>query len=317
VRLAARVGAVAAALALASAWVITPASMAAHWSKPSKVPGVKRLEAVSCVSRSFCMAVGGRNAVAFRSGAWRRPQTISSHHALTTVSCASTTFCAAADPAGEVSVYNGKSWSPPTSLATTGGLSRLSCAARTFCGALGVNGDAFLYNGSSWSAPQRIPGASQPQLISCPVVGFCMAMDFADAFRLSGGSWAGAGSVRPSNPQGGSEPNVASALSCSGRHFCAALDDFGEAFTWASGRGWSRPHRFDRNLLDGSDAVSCRARTACMAVDGNGVATRWNGTAWSPKQPIDTSQAGLRDVSCGTARFCVAVDFRARALIYR
>lgn len=314
VRLAARLAAITAALALVSACVTTPASMAAHWSHPSKVTGVKQLRAVSCASRSFCMAVGGRKAVAYRSGAWGRPQTVDAHFGgLVTVSCVSASFCAAGDAFGDVFIYNGTRWSSPT--LTTVGLSGLSCGARTFCGALGINGEALFYDGSSWSHPERIAPATQGLVISCPVVGFCMAMDFTGGYRLSGGSWVHAGSIGASNPQGGSEPNVASAVSCSGRRFCAALDDFGEAFTWAGG-GWSRPHRFDGNLLDGSDAVSCRARTACMAVDENGFATRWDGTTWSQKQRIDSNQAALIDVSCGAARFCIAVDLRARALIY-
>lgn len=308
-----------AALALASAWVTTPASIAARWSQPSKVTGAKQLRAVSCVSRSFCIAVGGRQAVAYRSGAWRRPWTIDSHsdinNGLVTVSCVSASFCAAGDEVGDVFIYNGKRWSSATSVTTTG-LSQLSCGARTFCGALGINGDALFYGGSTWSQPQRVAPASQSSLISCPMVGFCMAMGLTSAYRLSGGSWVNAGYIDPSQPKGGSEPNFASAVSCSGRRFCAALDDFGEAFTWA-GRGWSRPHRFDGTLLDGSDALSCAARTACMAVDRNGFASRWNGTTWSQKRRIDRSDASLSDVSCAAPGFCMAVDFGARALIYR
>ncbi len=297
-----------------------PASVAAHWSKPSNVTGVKLLRAVSCVSRRFCVAVGGGQAVAYRSGAWGRPRTVDRHRGindgLVTVSCASTKFCVAGDGAGDVFTYNGTRWSAPR-LVTTAGLLELSCRTRTFCGAVDIAGDALFYDGVSWSHPQRIPGASQPQVISCPSVGFCMAIDIgSSAYRLSGGSWVPAGSLRTSNPRGGSEPNVASAISCSGRRFCAALDDFGEAFTW-SGGGWSRPHRFDANLLAGFDAVSCRSRTACMAVDGSGFATRWNGTTWSPKQRIDRPGEALSDVSCGGARFCIAVDIRAHALIYR
>jgi hypothetical protein len=264
------------------------------------------------------MAVGGRQAVSYKSGSWRRPRTIDSHsginNGLVTVSCVSASFCAAGDGVGDVFIYNGTRWSSPT-LVTAAGLSQLSCGARTFCGALDIAGHALFYDGSSWSEAQPIATASQGLSISCPVAGFCVAMDFAGAYRLSGRSWVHAGSIRPSQPQGGSEPNVASALSCSGRRFCAALDDFGEAFTWAGSR-WSRPHRFNKDLLDGSDAVSCRVKTACMAVDGNGFAISWNGITWSPKQRIDPGDAFLTDVSCGAARFCVAVDFRARALIY-
>lgn len=315
VRMAARLGAITAALALASALAATPAAMAAQWSRPSRVAGVNQLRAVSCVSRSFCMAVGGRKAVAFRYGVWGRAQTIDAHRGgLITVSCVSATFCAAGDGFGDVFIYDGARWSSPTSTST--GLSQLSCGARTFCGALGINGEAFFFDGSSWSRSERIALATEGLVISCPVAAFCMAVDFSTGYRLSRGRWVNAGSLNPSNPPGGSEPDVPSAVSCSGRRFCAALDNFGEAFTWA-GSGWSRPHGFDRNLLDGSDAVSCRARTACVAVDDNGFATSWNGSTWSVKHRIDSGQAGLIDVSCGAARFCVAVDLRARAVIYR
>ena len=319
--LSARLGTIAALLCLTGGWVATPAS-AASWSKPSKVQGVKLLRAVSCVSRTFCMAVGGGQAVAYRFGVWLAPRTIDSHrglnNGLVTVSCVPPTLCVAGDGAGTVFTYNRARWSSPT-LMTTAGLSRLSCGAATFCGALDIIGRALFYNGLSWSSPQRMPGNGQPQSISCPSAGFCVAVDgdSSSAYRLSRGRWVHSGAVHTTNPQGGSEPNLASAISCSGRRFCAALDDFGEAFTWAAGSGWSRPHRFDGNLLDGSDAVSCRARTACMAVDEGGFMTRWNGSTWSRKRRIDPSRAGLIDVSCASARFCVAVGLNGRALIYR
>ncbi len=313
-----KVRVVAALAALAGAWIVTPAAVAAQWSTPSKLRGVKALRAVSCSSRSFCIAVGGRQAVVFSSGRWQSPRTIDSHSGTTkglvTVSCVSSKFCVAGDGVGDVFVYDGKRWSSPTLTAATG-LLQLSCGARTFCEALGINGDVLAFNGSSWSQPQRISAGSQGLAISCPVLGFCMAMDFTGGYRLSGAKWVSAGAIHPSQPAGGSEPNVPSAVSCAGRSFCAALDDFGEAFTW-SGSKWSRPHRFDGNLLAGSDAVSCRARTSCVAVDDGGFATAWNGTAWSQKQRIDRSGA-LMDVSCGTARFCIAVDSRGRALVYR
>lgn len=267
------------------------------------------------------MAVGGGQAVAYGSGSWGHPQTIDSHtdinNGLVTVSCVSAAFCAAGDGVGDAFIYNGTSWSSPI-LVTTAGLSQISCATMMFCGAVDINGDALFYNGSVWSHPRPIPGSSQPMFISCPTAGFCMAMDGAGtgAYRLSAGRWGKAGSINTSQPPGGSEPDVASAVSCSGPHFCAALDDFGEAFTWGGSR-WSRPHAFDRNLLAGSDALSCPARTACMAIDENGVATRWNGAMWSPNRRIEPGRAGLSDVACGTPRFCVAVDVHGRALIYR
>jgi hypothetical protein len=292
--------------------------MAARWSKPSAVPGVTTLRAVSCTSRSFCAAVGGEQAVVYASGRWRGPHTIDSHstfrEGLRTVSCTSAMFCVAGDGAGNTFAYDGTSWSAPTLMATAG-LSELSCAGRRFCAALDDNAHALFYDGSSWSKPKVIRGAFQPQFISCPSVGFCMAMDTNEGYRLSAGHWASTGFISTSEPSGGSEPDEASAVSCSGPHFCAALDDFGDAFTWRAGRGWSARHRFDRSLTDGSDAVSCPTKVACTAVDASGFTTRWNGTAWSRKRQID--HPGLADVSCPTPQFCLAVDFRERAVLYQ
>ena len=322
-RLIGRLGTLAAVIAILGLGVAVSASTAARpqWSRPSKVIGVHLLRGVSCASRSFCMAVGGGQAVAYSSGHWARPQTIDSHtdinNGLVTVSCVTASFCAAGDGAGNAFVYNGTSWSSPA-LVTAAGLSQLSCGTTTFCGAVDVNGDGLFYNGSNWSTPQAIPGSSQALEISCPTGRFCMAMDGngTGAYRLAAGSWMAAGQIRTSQPSGGSEPDVASAVSCSGPHFCAALDDFGEAFAW-SGTGWSRPHGFDSNLLAGSDAVSCPSKTACTAVDDNGFATRWTGHRWSRKRRIDRGRAGLSDVSCATGRFCVAVDVRGHALVFR
>jgi hypothetical protein len=270
--------------------------------------GVKLLVAVSCASRRFCMAVGGRQAVAYRAGVWQRPVRIDPHSNINTglvmVSCASARLCAARDGVGETFIYNGRRW-----LGTISPKRRPSCAASALLRVLRqVRLDCL----------PPIPGGAQAlQTISCPSLGFCMELDITNsAYRLSRRRWVHAGSIRASSPAGGSEPNVASAISCSSGHFCAALDDFGEAFIW-TGRGWSRPHTFDRNLLAGGDAISCPSKTTCMAVDYDGVASAWNGITWSPAQRIDASHAYLSDVSCPTARFCIAIDQRARAVIYR
>ena len=139
-----------------------------------------------------------------------------------------------------------------------------------------------------------------------------MALDTNEAFRLSAGSWAAAGVLKESELSGGSSTDNASAISCSGPHFCAALDYFGDAFTWTGGSVWSR-HKFTG--VASTNAVSCPTRVTCTAVDSNGFARRWNGTDWSPKQQIDQHR-GLSDVSCPTARFCLAVTLGGRALSY-
>jgi hypothetical protein len=69
-------------------------------------------------------------------------------------------------------------------------------------------------------------------------------------------------------------------------------------------------------LLAGSDAISCALRYACVAVDATGATSTWDGHSWSPARVID-SGGSLSGVSCASAQFCVAVDYRGRALMYR
>jgi hypothetical protein len=294
---------------------------AARWSAPVKLSGVQALAAISCPTAAFCMAVGNRIAVRWSNGAWSAPVAIDGHApasgGLSTVSCSSATFCVASDGEGNAFVYNGTEWSAPQR-ATDNGLVSLSCSSPSFCGALDSVGDALFYDGSSWSTPRAVTGASQGVSISCLSSSFCMAVDggATGAFRYSGSSWASAGSLNVSTPAGGSEPNVASAVSCSTQTTCAALDNFGEAFTWVGGK-WSGAFQFDQDLMDGNDALSCPSASFCMVVDSDGIATSWNGTSWSPGARIDGVNSGLSDVSCPSAGRCVAVDGSGRVLTYR
>jgi len=291
-----------------------------RWSAPTKVPGVKGLFAVSCPTARFCVAVGHDDAVSYAKGHWSAPIPLGTdgtiNGGLTAVSCTSTEFCMAGSGAGDTFTFDGTSWSALGTLSPTG-LSQISCATPTFCGALDINGASYFYNGSQWSSAVTIPAASQSQWISCPVHGTCVAVDgtATDVNRYDNGKWSALGTIAPSTPTGGSEPDEPSAISCAGTRFCAALDNFGEAFTWHGGR-WSGPTRFDANLLDGVDAVSCASPTSCMLVDDDGIAAAWNGSSWSKGSQIDGAPGSLTDVSCATATSCMAVDARGRAIRY-
>jgi len=297
------------------------AAQPAGWSSPAKVPGTRLLLAVSCPSTTFCMAVGDGDAVAYGGGRWSSPKPIdrnrSENGGLVTVSCVSDRFCMAGDGSGDAVGFDGSSWSRPV-LVSSAGLAQLSCATTRFCLALDTNGDAAVFDGSTWSAPRPIPGSSQPLFVACATSSFCMAIDgnAAGAYRFDGHRWQTAGQLDVSNPTGGSEPNVGSGVACPSARFCAALDDFGEAFVW-SGSSWSGPHSFDPALLTASDAVSCASARFCQVVDERGLATAWNGRSWSPARRIDPTNDNLADVSCPSNGFCVAVDASGRALYYR
>lgn len=290
------------------------ASRGPHWSRPSRLTGVRSLGAVSCPSASFCMAVGGAQAVAYVDGVWTAPQMINPganvNSGLGTVSCGSAAFCMAGTDDGRAFMYDGRTWSAPTRV-LSGGIAQISCAGRS-CWALDELGHASFFNGSEWSRPRQTD-LSNPAL-SCTSVGFCMAVTGTETDRLTGGRWVAAGSLEVSEPQGGSEPNVGEAVSCSSATFCVALDNFGEAFTWAGGQ-WSRAFKFDPGLMNEGDAVSCASQSDCVVVDGQGVTTTWNGRTWSASRRIDTINGGLNDVSCPTPQFCIAVDASGQALV--
>lgn len=296
------------------------AATGGRWSAPMPIRGVRSLAAVSCATRSLCVAVGGRVAVSDHRGVWSAPATIDAragvNDGLVTVSCASPRFCLAADAAGRVIRFDGTSWSKPATV-DRAGLSEISCVSLRFCGAVDQAGEALFFNGSAWSAPSALPGGPQLDAIACTAGNVCMALDGAGvgADVERDGHWTDAGSLAVSTPQGGSEPDSPSAVACSGPGFCAALDDFGDAFTW-TGRQWSAPSRFDGALADGSDAVSCASARFCMALDGDGVVSRWAGGSWSAPHAIDAADAGLAGVSCAAVGFCVAVDGRGHALSY-
>src|SRR5690242_12047252 len=112
------------------------------------IPGTALLTGVSCVSRSFCMAVGsrlrrlvGQTLVERWDGAaWHIVPTLAPadrRSNLTAVSCSSPSFCAAVgshftDDAshGLIEVWNGRSWrvTPTSSPAAAYALTGVSCA---------------------------------------------------------------------------------------------------------------------------------------------------------------------------------------------
>ena len=176
---------------------VGPTSLAASqipsWSivsSPNRTPGGNMLSDVSCVSASFCMAVG----------------------------LSGTGTATLAEP------WNGSSWSianiPPLPTATTSFLSGVSCPSVGFCMVVGnyynSSGGGMLadtWNGSAWSAvaaPALPTGTNSGSLsgVSCPSAGFCVAVgsyynssgggEFADTW--SGSAWSAV--AAPAFPNG-------------------------------------------------------------------------------------------------------------------
>ncbi len=160
------------------------------------------MSSVSCVSESFCVAVGGQEAVIYDGISWITAE-VSAEANLKAVSCPSSSFCVA------VAEHHIPAWSEAY---------------------------AFTYDDGVWSAPTAIPrapdrGGFDVGSISCSSSSFCAAgalFEGAGAI-YEGGSWA---------PWTELVSNTSTSVSCPSASFCAAVDGAGQVFTYTS----STPH---------------------------------------------------------------------------
>jgi hypothetical protein len=275
----------------------------------AEVPG---LNGVSCVSASFCEAVGNSDDTA------------------------------PGDGTGIAEEWNGSSWSaqsvPSPAGATSVLLKAVSCDTASFCEAVGsyTADDAILslaeeWNGTAW-AVQSTPnqaGTTATQLdgVSCVSAMFCQAVDFYGgiAEAWNGTTWT---AQTVPIPSGMTSPSLLS-VSCPSQTFCEAVGMyvnpdvsnsgtlFAERWNGASWQDQSVPQTADGQLLD---AVSCVSEAFCEAVgyievgvsDGDtfhALAEVWRGGAWHLQHPPSAPGTGmtlLTGVSCASADACEA-----------
>jgi hypothetical protein len=290
------------AQAVPSRWSVTPT--------PNRGTGTDQLLAVSCPSRSFCMAAGtygGDNATLasdWNGKTWSitpTPSRGASPIELDGVSCTSASFCVAVGlytPRASLSdtplveTWNGKTWSiTPTPAVSSGSLLYgVSCLSTASCLAVGARGGLSRgtltlvesWNGKSWSVIQSPSVSTNSMLasVTCRGAASCVAVGSHDGTfgtvtlveSWNGSKWSVMSSPNPA-PQGAN---------------------------WLTG-------------------VSCPAATSCVAVGGYGtgalvahnLAETWNGKQWSvlsmPNRGTRSNELG--GVSCTSASSCVAAGF--------
>jgi hypothetical protein len=143
--------------------------------------------------------------VAFNGTSWSKPSAIDPGSYLQAVSCASASFCVAIDRKGNAFTFNGSTWSAPVNADPNGltmgegGISWpvVSCPTSNFCAAVdGGGGNVVTFDGSSWTAPVNIDSEAAKSLsgpvliflmsVSCLSATFCVAGDtIGDAFVRS------------------------------------------------------------------------------------------------------------------------------------
>jgi hypothetical protein len=308
-----RVGSVGVVLALcsASAWAAAGSgwSIEAGLSPPPLPRPFAEFLAVSCVSRTFCVAVGDSDQQPlvedWNGSNWSIQPTpnVVGRRALSAVSCASSKACIAVGSlarAGGASFtlverWHGSSWSIlPTPELSGSSLRGVSCTSARACVAVGTQGlDRFPFskalvegwNGRTWSierTPRPARGATSfLSSVSCITASACTAV----------------GSFFPCGP-------------CSS----SPLIERWNGLRWSIQRAWGGRFYI---LLTG---VSCPSATACMAVGSccaaleRPQAERWDGKRWSPEPTPTNRESLLSSVSCASASACIAVGTYPRTM---
>jgi hypothetical protein len=318
------------------------------------------LVGVSCVSASFCEAIGMPDesgssassspgfAEAWNGSSWSVQSMPSPAGAasvlLKGVSCVSASFCEAVGSyvSSDTTLslaeeWNGTAWtvqSTPNQAGVPTQLDGVSCVSATFCEAADFYGAvAEAWNGTSWTT-QSVPypsGMNSPGLISvsCPSATFCEAVgvyddpDVSPSGMLLADVWNGTSWQEQSLPSSGANSQVLDAVSCPSARFCEAVGDQ-EAFVsgvdtfhaladvWRGG-AWhlQHPPSAPGTAITDLTGVSCAAADDCEA--GGYLPVRmevWDGTSWAMQKAVNPAGAAdnaLDGVSCLTATFCEAV----------
>lgn len=296
---------------------------------------------VSCLSRTWCVAVGGPDVdypgrlfiERWGGSRWSiqsAPEPAGRPNSgLNGVSCASRRACTAVGyfqrhgrPLTQlVERWNGLRWSiqptPKVPGAVRTVLYSVSCSSTTMCVAVGgwdspsgQNELAEGWNGSRWTIQKSASASIDGLDVSCPSSSACTLVDAAaDASFWDGVSWSVRGNSVPSN----ADDITLYSVSCVSATACAAVGmgdiyysrtSFMLSEFW-NGSQWAITENATAVDLYG---VSCVTARFCTAVGD--VVERWNGIRWSIQ---NRSLPELYSVSCASPRACVAVGYRTVA----
>jgi hypothetical protein len=345
--------------------LMAPHAQAASWSaaSPPNPAGKGRfLEGVSCVSDSFCEAVGHFEnpsivelpLIEEWASSWSLQATVPTPAGTTSarlsgVSCVTSSFCEAVGvyrtssgvfPLAEE--WNGTTWedqTPPIPAGSIGAnLDGVSCVTSKFCEAVGaysktakeVKNLGDKWNGTSWEVqtptnPIGTAELSELHGASCTSVKFCEAVgqyrnssgkELTVALEWNGTSWE----LQTSANQTG-KVNRLSAVSCISPEFCegvgwyvntAGTEQFTLGEKW-SGASWELQATNPVAELTYLAGVSCTSASLCEAVgrsqSSGSLAEGWNGIEWKVQTtpaPSGATITELYGVSCVAMPFCQA-----------
>ena len=283
-------------------WLVVPS--------PSPSTTANILEGVSCVTAASCVAVGGyyntgtgtfNTLIETWDGTtWTvtaSPNRSNQSNLLNAVSCASAASCVAvgysSDGAGDyqtlVETWDGASWTvaaSPNPGSVVNQLNGVSCASAASCVAVGeyntgnstFNTLVETWDGTTWTVTASPNPSSYNRLngVSCVTAASCVAVgDITDGHNTLIERWDGTTWTVTASPNPSSNTNILNGVSCVTARSCVAVGNY------YSGTG------IPQTLIETWDA------------------TNWT-VATSPNHSNSSTNV-LNEVSCATAKTCVAV----------
>jgi hypothetical protein len=292
------------------------------------------MNAVSCLSASFCVAVdNGGDATTFNGSVWSSPVSIDGTTSLDAISCATTTFCVATDANGNYIFDNSGVWATPTPFNAVHPLTvvalSISCPSTTYCLALGATFSAsnsvptamFWDNGTWFTTATSLTGDVY-SAVSCVTRSFCMGVTYQGDYvkyaapTSSGGTELASASSAVAIDAVDFISSVTS-VSCPTATFCAAGDGFGDLLVYSASTWHNTSFIFN---YASSSYVSCStvaagdvSGTNCIAMDDAGETARLSGLTWIYGDAGDPNDS-VTGLSCVSDNFCIAVDYDGFAL---
>jgi hypothetical protein len=222
------------------------------------------------VSATFCLAVGGTGAFVFNGTTWTAATPSPDASSLNAVSCVSDAYCMALGQTNSsiiTTVFNGSAWGPPSTLddASVVNPESVSCSSTSFCAAVGVgtgnqpDSVAYTYSGGAWSSASVLGYSIQLVSVSCPADGSCLAIGSGEAYQYQGNGWS----------NGSSTGLDFGSVACSSSGNCLAVGDgtggeSGGYFNAFENGSWSSAQMI--GLEEDPKSVSCVTSSWCMGV---------------------------------------------------
>ena len=166
------------------------------WSEPATLGGAVGIEAVGCGRGGYCALIDAEgNSFALADGVWRR--TAGDWGSVEAISCVSGTFCVSGGTNG-ISTWDGAGWTLPSLHRTTSPVGGVSCPSSVFCMAIAGGQALEMRGSRWSAPVRVEPlDRSATSLgttltsVSCPTTSLCVAVDDAgEILQWRGGVWS-------------------------------------------------------------------------------------------------------------------------------